>query len=57
MAEFKVLKPYKDVELDRVLKEGEEVEMTVKRSKEIADKLGDDFLKRLDKPPSKQEGE
>lgn len=55
MAKFKVLKPYKDLELDQKLKEGEEVEMTVKRSDEVAKTLKEkgyegDFLERVDKP-------
>lgn len=54
MAEFKVLKDYRDLDKKRLVKAGEEVEMTVKRSEEIEDKLGKGFLKRLDPPESKK---
>lgn len=54
MAKFKVVKPYKDLELDKKLKKNDEVEMTVKRSEEVENTLkanGFDgpFLKRSDK--------
>lgn len=53
MAKFKVLKPYKDLEIGRKLKKDEEVEMTVKRSEEVAKTLKEkgyegDFLERID---------
>ncbi len=35
MAKFKVLKPYKDLELEKELTKNDEVEMTVKRSEEV----------------------
>lgn len=35
MAKFKVLKAYRDKELDRDLEVNDEVEMTVKRSEEV----------------------
>ncbi|WP_225743366.1 hypothetical protein [Marinilactibacillus sp. Marseille-P9653] len=59
MAEFKVLQAYKDLELKEDLVPGDTVEMTVKRSEEIAKKLKDDgydgeFLERVDKPKSKE---
>lgn len=50
MAKFKVLKKYKDKELNRVLSPGEKVEMTVKRSEEVNAKLkehGGPFLERI----------
>ncbi|MGD3155808.1 hypothetical protein ACMG5R_10025 [Staphylococcus warneri] len=52
MAKFKVLKPYKDLELDKNLKENEEVEMTVKRSEEVEKTLSENgfdgpFLERI----------
>lgn len=54
MAKFKVVKPYKDLELDKKLKKNDEVEMTVKRADEVESTLkanGFDgpFLKRSDK--------
>ncbi|WP_436938627.1 hypothetical protein [Staphylococcus xylosus] len=54
MAKFKVVKPYKDLELDKNLKKNDEVEMTVKRAEEVESTLkanGFDgpFLKRSDK--------
>ena len=58
MAKFKVLQPYKDLELNKRLKKNDEVEMTVKRSEEIAETLKKDgfkgdFLERID---NKEEG-
>lgn len=54
MAQFKVLKPYRDKDIGRELKANEEVEMTVKRANEVADTLKKkgfkgDFLERIDK--------
>lgn len=52
MAEFKVLKSYKDKELDKKLKKNQKVEMTVKRSEEVEKTLADKgfdgpFLERI----------
>lgn len=41
MAKFKVLKPYKDLELNQDLKANTEVEMTVKRAEEVEKTLSD----------------
>ncbi|WP_198644743.1 hypothetical protein [Staphylococcus cohnii] len=54
MAKYKVVKPYKDLKLDKKLKKNDEVEMTVKRADEVEETLkanGFDgpFLKRSDK--------
>lgn len=54
MAKFKVVKPYKDLQLDKKLKKNDEVEMTVKRAGEVEETLkanGFDgpFLERTDK--------
>lgn len=54
MAKYKVVKPYKDLELDKKLKKNDEVEMTVKRADEVEKTLSDKgfdgpFLKRSDK--------
>lgn len=59
MAKFKVLQPYRDLKLNKRLVKNEEVEMTVKRSEEIAETLKrkgfkGDFLERID---NKEEGE
>ncbi|QJQ71830.1 hypothetical protein [Staphylococcus agnetis] len=35
MALYKVLKSYKDIKLERKLKSGEDVEMTIKRAEEV----------------------
>ena len=53
MAKFKVLKPYIDRQIGRELRAGEDVEMTVKRSEEIAKTLKKkgykgEFLERID---------
>lgn len=52
MAKFKVLKPYKDLELEKDLKKNDEVEMTVKRSEEVENNLSENgfngpFLERI----------
>lgn len=54
MAKYKVVKPYKDLELDKKLKKNDEVEMTVKRADEVEKTLADNgfdgpFLERTDK--------
>lgn len=54
MAKYKVVKPYKDLELDKKLNKNDEVEMTVKRADEVEKTLSDKgfdgpFLKRSDK--------
>ncbi|MDW4066478.1 MULTISPECIES: hypothetical protein [Staphylococcus] len=54
MAKYKVVKPYKDLELDKKLKKNDEVEMTVKRADEVEKTLSDNgfdgpFLERTDK--------
>ena len=51
MAEYKVLKAYKDKQLDKNLKKNEKVEMTVKRADEVEKTLSDNgfdgpFLER-----------
>ncbi|BFL77966.1 hypothetical protein FH103_01785 [Staphylococcus hominis] len=58
MAKFKVLKPYKDLELEKKLIKNEKVEMTVKRSEEIEKTLSDKgyegpFLERIDNKDKK----
>lgn len=52
MAQFKVKKTYEDLEIGRVLKSKEQVEMTVKRSEEVEKTLTDNgfegpFLERV----------
>lgn len=49
MAEFKVLKPFKDTHTKEKYIKDQEIEITVKRSEEVAKNLDDTFLKRLDK--------
>ena len=51
MAKYRVLLPYKDLKIGRVLAQGEVVDMPVKRAEEIEKKLSDDgfsgqFLER-----------
>lgn len=58
MAKFKVLKPYKDLGLEKKLIKNEKVEMTVKRSEEIEKTLSDKgyegpFLERIDNKDKK----
>ena len=58
MAKFKVLKPYKDLEIEKKLIKNAKVEMTVKRSEEIEKTLSDKgyegpFLERIDNKDKK----
>lgn len=58
MAQFKVLKRYRDLELGKTFEADDEVEMTVKRAEEIRSALKEkghegDFLERLDKPETR----
>ena len=58
MAKFNVLKPYKDLELEKKLIKNEKVEMNVKRSEEIEKTLSDKgyegpFLERIDNKDKK----
>ena len=39
MAKYKVVKPYRDKQLDKKLKKNDEVEMTVKRADEVEEIL------------------
>ena len=60
MAKFKVLQPYRDLELGRKLKKNEIVDMTVKRSEEIAKTLKakgfkGQFLERVKENKEEQE--
>lgn len=62
MAKFKVLKPYKDLEIGRKLEENEEVEMTIKRADEVAETLRKKgfkgkFLERIDNKKDEKEQE
>ena len=62
MALYKVNKPYRDLELGKLLQTGEEVEMTVKRAEEVTKSLkdrghGDDFLERLDNKKAEEKNE
>lgn len=50
MAKFKVLKKFKDIKTNEVYVKGSEIEMTVKRSEEVAKNLDDTYLERLDSP-------
>ena len=59
MAKVKFNKTYKDLELDRIVKADEEVEMTLKRADELVEtisKKASDFnYERLDKPKTDKE--
>lgn len=49
MAQYKVLKPIKDIEKDKMLEVGDVVELTVKRVEDSEKKHGTGFLERIDK--------
>lgn len=55
MAKFKVLKQFRDIHTKAVHEKGDEIEMTVKRSDEVAKNLDDSYLERLDPPDSKDD--
>lgn len=57
MAKFKVNKTFKDVHTKEIYKENDEIEMTVKRSEEVAKNLDDSYLERLDGPDSENKNE
>lgn len=61
MAKYKVLRTFKDKYTKKVYKEGQEIEMTVKRADEAIDNLkkwDEDFLERVeDKKIEGGEGE
>lgn len=50
MAKFKVKKRFKDIKTNEVYQKSAEIEMTVKRSEEVAKNLDDTYLERLDSP-------
>ncbi len=47
MAKFKVLKKFIDIETKEQYEVGSEIEMTVKRSKEVATNLDESYLERV----------
>lgn len=57
MAKFKVLKKFRDTHTKDVYAENAEIEMTVKRSEEVAKNLDDSYLERLDAPDPKGDDE
>lgn len=50
MANYKVLKPFKDKHTKEIYEADTEREFTVKRAEEVEANLGDGFLERLDAP-------
>lgn len=51
MAEYKVLKTFRDIKTNAIYKENQEIEMTVKRAEEAIKNLKEydgDFLERID---------
>ena len=53
MAKFKVLKKFKDTHTKDIYEVNDEIEMTVKRSEEVAKNLDGSYLERLDVQDSK----
>lgn len=52
MAKYEVKEPFKDIYTNEVYTKGSEIEITVKRAKEIKsnlESLNRDFIKRIDK--------
>lgn len=57
MVKFKVLKKFRDKQTKEVYQPNTEIEMTVKRAKEVAKNLDDTFLERIEesnKPPKEE---
>lgn len=57
MAKFKVLKEYKDKKLNKIVKAGEEIDITVKRADEINEALKSHdgpFVERVEEPKEKK---
>lgn len=48
MAKFKVLKNFRDIHTNEIHKENTEIEMTVKRAKEVEKNLDGSFLDRIE---------
>lgn len=58
MAKYKVLKKFKDIKTKEVYKEGQEVEMTVKRADEAIKNLkkwDEEFLERVEEEDNEEE--
>lgn len=48
MSKFKVLKVYRDLEKNKLHKIGDITELTDARAKEVMDKLGKDFISKIE---------
>jgi hypothetical protein len=48
MAKFKVLKTFRDIHTQEVYEEETEIDMTVKRAKEVEKNLDGSFLERIE---------
>lgn len=48
MAKFKVLKAFQDIETDEIYSVDQEIDMTVKREKEVEKNLDDSFLEKVE---------
>lgn len=48
MAKFKVLKAFKDIHTNEIYKIDQEIDMTVKRAKEVEQNLDGSFLSRVE---------
>lgn len=57
MAQFKVLKTFKDKYTGVVYTNDSEIEMTVKRATEVEKNLDSSFLERIDKPADQGTGD
>lgn len=57
MAIFKVKKRFKDIHTKDIYEENAEIEMTVKRSKEVESNLDSTYLERIDDKEDEKEEE
>lgn len=53
MAKFKVLKKFRDIETKKIYEPESVIELTVKRSEEVAKNLDDTYLERIKEDGSK----
>lgn len=56
MAKFKVLKVFRDIETKEVYEVNQEIDLTVKRAKEVVENLDDSFLEKV-KPAEEKEAD
>ena len=54
MDKFKVLKAFRDIETKEVYEANQEIDLTVKRAKEVVENLDDSFLEKVEPAEAKK---